>query len=219
MNFNRFNVARSSLFHPSNSCCAAGLAISFSGMSDASMLREAFFHARNLNSSRNRNCKRRLRRSFEREGKGDSGRPLRSFQKNNARGRHDAESQGRAACTKLEMHSFLEKGDANTAFGLDFFRNTDIVSIFSIPFGELVERFKASVLKTDEGRPSAGSNPALPAIRFYIVERFGCRNPKSRQFAASKSQGISIRCARRLRRSLATCSRHFFTEKALCVER
>ena len=30
--------------------------------------------------------------------------------------------------------------------------------------GEMVERFKASVLKTDEGQPSGGSNPPLSAI-------------------------------------------------------
>ena len=29
--------------------------------------------------------------------------------------------------------------------------------------GEMVERFKASVLKTDEGQPSGGSNPPLSA--------------------------------------------------------
>ena len=36
--------------------------------------------------------------------------------------------------------------------------------------GEMVERFKASVLKTDEGQPSGGSNPPLSAI-FTLKKR------------------------------------------------
>ena len=37
--------------------------------------------------------------------------------------------------------------------------------------GEMVEWFKASVLKTDEGQPSGGSNPPLSAI--FIPAREG----------------------------------------------
>ena len=38
--------------------------------------------------------------------------------------------------------------------------------------GEMVEWFKASVLKTDEGQPSGGSNPPLSAIFMFMLPFF-----------------------------------------------
>ena len=40
------------------------------------------------------------------------------------------------------------------------------------PHGEMVEWFKASVLKTDEGQPSGGSNPPLSAIFMFMLPFF-----------------------------------------------
>ena len=61
----------------------------------------------------------------------------------------------------------------------------------------MVERFKASVLKTDEGQPSGGSNPPLSAI--FIFKKCGFLSvPRFRFFLFGKepasfpSGGLSV---------------------------
>ncbi len=74
--------------------------------------------------------------------------------------------------------------------------------MYSIPDcrGEMVERFKASVLKTDEGQPSGGSNPPLSAIftlKFRDSSPFSPiqaqkKTPRRRGVPQKGNQGITF---------------------------